>query len=730
MKPNQVGRSFFETLLSRRSLLKYWAGVAAALKVPSLQSSASEHRLQASPTIVAENQQAGDENWVITNYLGDVEAFAFPPNLNLGETVNFYVNTNAARFDMYIYRVGYYGGTGARLVKTVKDVKGAAQPNPQFDRVKGLYSCSNWSISYMLEVPAEWTSGVYFAKIVRQDTGGEHYALFVVRDDARHSEILVQQSLFTFHAYSNYKFKSLYDVGSGRCNTCTLNPRAAEVSLFRPYMQAMGMEDNSFNHFFRVEYPAVRWLEQQGYDVTYCTNRDTHVDGKEGTENRLLNHKILFISGHDEYWTQEMYDAVTAARDGGVHIVFLGANIAYWRVRLVDDPWDGTPDSVIVCYKTIEEGTDDPSGHATTTFRDPDGVGQPENALLGIMYIGDNDHVYYPLRVTSEHGKHDLFRHTDLQDMPPNTYINLGEDVVGWEWDAVVDNGVSPENLEIVAETPLYGLKLKDPGEFENSTSDRRKVHVTRYVAPSGAIVFASGTIQWSWGLGARGIETIDPNPYLQQVMYNVLADMGSAPETPDSAIILDGQDGRIESPPEAFLPLDAPEPVISNLKVDTSGGGPTTRGRLVTFTFDTDMESISQVWISEDPEHLLDNFENPEAEYSTTHSLSYDRLWPSKEYTYRLIVLGRNGQVSVTEGTLTTPVNPIATAARPTLAALRQGRCWAEGNPTEAAGVGGAAVIAAAGSLTAGYSQWRKRKNKKGKALASPQASETPQPE
>ncbi len=45
----------------------------------------------------------------------------------------------------------------------------------------------------------------------------------------------------------------------------------------------------------------VRWLEREGYDVTYSTNVDTH------TNARILDrHKGWLSVGHDEYWTWQM----------------------------------------------------------------------------------------------------------------------------------------------------------------------------------------------------------------------------------------------------------------------------------------------------------------------------------------------------------------------------------------------------------------------------------------
>ena len=62
------------------------------------------------------------------------------------------------------------------------------------------------------------------------------------------------------------------------------------------------------------------------------------------------------------------------------------------------------------------------------------------------------------------------------------------------------------------------------------------------YRAPSGALVFGAGTVQWSWGLDGthdRGSST--PDPRMQQATVNLLSDMGAQPETLQSGLTAGG---------------------------------------------------------------------------------------------------------------------------------------------------------------------------------------------
>ena len=539
--------------------------------------------------------------------------------------------------------------------------------------------------------------------MVRPDTGGEYQATFVVRDDERDSDILMQQSNFTYHAYNNYGSKSLYTYNSGTCTTLSQNPRGVAVSLFRPLSGDMSNDGEYSDIYVRNEYPMLRWLEQQGYDVTYATNSDTHRWGQDDSHNALLDHNIFLSVGHDEYWTQAIDDAVTEARNAGVSIGFFSANTSYWRVRMDDDPNTGDTASTIISYKTTEAGVGDPSGIETGTFRDPEGVNDPENGLIGVAYIGDNDKQSFAMRVTADYAGDRLYRHTDIQAMPDDMYINIGKNIIGWEWDAVLDNGASPENLEILAESPVYGLEVAPDGNFYESGMSTNVVHVTRYEHPSGAIVFASGTNQWAWGLGMNGVIPVEVDLYIPQITYNVLADMGVQPTTPHEQIVLDGDDGMITS--DWFVPVDSPAPEIINLEVDTSGGL-LTSGRSVTFRWETDMPSTSQVYIGTEPERIID-MRTTDTYLKTEHDINITgHLDSNRTYYFRVASVNEFGQITLSDvGSFHTPFNLIVVGGFGARDLLESGQCLAQANPPLAIGI---VVVMGVIGLGILYGFWR----------------------
>lgn len=480
--------------------------------------------------IAEENCRPGSDGWQVEEPSYTIAGFPLPSSVDAGGDVDFFVSTDAAQFEIRIYRSGYYDGKGARLVQATEGIRGVQQPPCLEEPSTGLRSCANWKSSYRLEVPADWVSGIYLAVLTRSDDGRQSSIPFVVRDDRRQSDILYQYSLSTYQAYNNYGGKSLYSFNSGRCTTVSGAPRAVKVSLARPHI-VPPMDPTSY---FRVEYPMVFWLESQGYDVSYSTSFDTHHSGLPGKPNALLGHRAFLAVGHDEYWSREMRDAMTQARDAGVHLAFFTGNTGYWKIRMESDPWTGQEDLVMVTYKTAEGGPADPSGDPTSLWRDPNGPALPENALVGIQFVGDNDSLFFPLRIPADVVGDPVFRNTGLEHLSPGTYVDIGRQLVGWEWDAKADNGLTPDGLTVLSASPAFGDVASD--DIESYRVGTAVSNASRYTAPSSAIVFAAGTIQWSWGLAI-----VEPDRRLQQLTYNILSDMGVQPGSPSTTLILDG---------------------------------------------------------------------------------------------------------------------------------------------------------------------------------------------
>jgi hypothetical protein len=454
----------------------------------------------------------------------DLQGFATDISVNAGQRVDFKIKTTASEYEIQIYRLGYYDGDGARKIT---DITPLTAPSPQRecinDSVTALYDCGNWDVSASWDVPADAVSGVYIARLFRDDTDGSSHITFVVRQDASTSDVFYQTSDATWQAYNLYGGASFYAGGP--------NGRAYKLSYNRPFADRGGVERRDF--LFGAEYPMIRFLERNGYDVSYTTNVDSDRRGE-----LIKNHRIFLSVGHDEYWSAKQRQNVEAARDSGTHLAFFSGNSVYWKTRY-EASKDGseTPYRTVVTYKeTWANSRIDPDDEWTGTWRDfrfspPADGGRPENELMGTMYmVNDGD---LAVTVKSDEGKYRLWRHTNLDEIPAGGSVALSPHTVGYESDEDVDNGFRPEGLVRLSTTTGQVPQLVQDG-WGNKVAPGTTTHnLTLYRADSGALVFSAGSIQYTWGLDE--VHDGEPTPTdsrMQQSVINLFADMGVQPAT------------------------------------------------------------------------------------------------------------------------------------------------------------------------------------------------------
>ncbi|MEV8633545.1 DUF4082 domain-containing protein [Streptosporangium sp. NPDC051023] len=496
-------------------------GRGKALACPETSVICQENALPGNPASEWQITGAGDSN---------IQGYGTTMSVAPGETVHFKVNTTSTNYRADIYRIGYYNGMGARKVATITPSVTLPQTQPACatDSTTGLIDCGNWAESASWAVPADAVSGVYIAKLVRQDaTAGTSHMIFIVRDDTRGSDLLFKTSDTSWQAYNAYGGNSLYagsPVG-----------RAYKVSYNRPFTTACcsccAGEKNTW--FFNAEYSMVRWLEANGYDVSYTSSIDTATSG-----NELLEHKVFLAVGHDEYWSNEMRDNVHNAAANGVNQAFLSGNEVFWKTRWENSvAGPSTSFRTLVCYKeTHANAKIDPSAQWTGTWRDPrfsppsDG-GRPENALTGTLFMVNGGlNIADQITVPAEYGPMRLWRDTAVAALAPGEVATFPHGTLGFEWDEAPDNGFAPDGLvkfsQTTATVPSY---LQD---FGSTYATGVATHnLTLYRNPSGALIFGAGTIQWSWGLDSAHQGASTPTDInMQQATVNLLADMGAQP--------------------------------------------------------------------------------------------------------------------------------------------------------------------------------------------------------
>ncbi|MCE4226828.1 DUF4082 domain-containing protein, partial [Methylobacterium sp. C25] len=508
---------------------------------PSLAATASTN------PIVLENQKTGnpESEWGIDGAgSSNIEGFATDISVNHGQTVDFKINTDSTNYRIDIYRLGYYGGLGARKVDTIQHTGLQNQPTPLRDATTGEVDAGNWSVSASWNIPADAVSGVYIAKLVRQDgTAGENQIPFIVRDDSSHSDIVFQTADQTWQAYNGWGGANFYG-GNGPA-TGQGAGRAYAVSYNRPIATrgGVGFASGPQDYLFGAEYASISWLEENGYDVSYISGVDADRYG-----SLLQNHRLFLDTGHDEYWSGQQRTNVEAARDAGVNLSFWSGNEVYWRTRFGNSlSSDATPYRTLISYKESWGANQDldPTNQWTGTFRDPRGPagsiggGSPENSLTGTLFQVDGDSSNVSaITVPYEDANQRFWRNTSVADLQPGQTATLTKNYLGYEWDEAPDNGFDPAGLVRLSSTTLpVSTYLLDYG---NTTGQGTATHsLTLYRAPSGALVFGAGTVYWSWGLSANHDNQPTPtDARVQQAMVNLFADMGIQPATLQAGLI------------------------------------------------------------------------------------------------------------------------------------------------------------------------------------------------
>jgi len=335
--------------------------------------------------------------------------------------------------------------------------------------------------------------------------------------------------------------KAAYGVGAGEflCNIQPINTHKYPIS-------SAGWD-----------YNMVRWLEKNGYDVAYITNLDTHKNTPQ-----LQKTKLFMVHGHDEYWSGAMRKNVEDRRDKGKPIAFFSSNTMFWQIRIEASQKTAFEDSTMVCYK---DHNLDPikDKNCTVHFRKFP-IENSEASLVGVAHIMDPvdgditisnaEHWVFadtklkngdtlpgllgyeidrvtkssPASIeilTSSSAKNLLMNNVGYAFWRKSTFYNrkvsrlaslLGlPSTVGstalWilfyiglafglflfaQWNIAVGIGAVLLLLFLFC----YAL-IKEVRKVNNSITTRGESNMAIYTASSGARVFSTGSMQWSWGL-------------------------------------------------------------------------------------------------------------------------------------------------------------------------------------------------------------------------------------
>jgi hypothetical protein len=469
------------------------SGLTAASGHPIAQAAKRPWR-----TKTPENALPGSSAWRIRN-LGaehEIEGYAGRASVLAGEPVPLFVSTTARGFRVTAFRLGWYQGHGARKVWQSGNVKGGAQRAATVTQATNTVR-ANWD--QVLEVPThDWPAGAYLLKL-DADSGAQRYVPVTVRSESCAGKVVLKNCVQTWQAYNMWGGYDLYKDAAGAYAN-----RSLAVSLDRPY------EANGADMFLTYERNAIKLAEYlttrpNPLDLAYVTSMDIAADP------HLLDGASALVSmGHDEYWTPQERANVTAARDKGVNLAFLGANALFRRTRL--EATEVGDARLVVCYKTAY--TQDPEYHkdpteVTSDWREPPNS-DPESSLIGTIYEGYP--VDAPFVVSSP--KSWVYAGTKVPEGASFPHL------VGVEYDRVNPGYPVQRPIEVLSHSPLTCNGKPSYGDS------------AYYTHQGGAGVYNCGTMRWVeaiFGDQPHGIGGKTPD-FVRRVTVNVLRAFADGP--------------------------------------------------------------------------------------------------------------------------------------------------------------------------------------------------------
>ena len=434
--------------------------------------------------LIPSSASASVDFWKINskNFFSDTAGFASSGSVMPGELVDLYVTCPKGTFTIAAYRMGYYDGAEAKEYWR-SDPLACIQQSAQSIDPKTHMSESRWKVSTSLDTSI-LDPGFYLLKIVASN-GHEAFMPLVIREADLTSRVVISIPTFTSLAYNSWKGASAYRGAKGFID------RARVLSFDRPLSLGFGS-----GKYLNYVHPLIVEAEKSGVTPAYLTDVDVAANPE------ILTGVAAYVSGgHDEYWTSEERSTVIKARSLGTNLLFFGANVSYWRVRLTASPLGVNRRMEI--YKSAAE---DPQKNGTTVrFRD---ANHPEADLTGQSYN------CFPAKGLFTVSKPDSFIFAGSGATQGSQYLGI----LGPEVDRVAAVSAKTGPREILASSTVTC------GVDKKSTA-----HLIYAVAPSGAGTISVGTMNWV----ARGLTKVVPKrtfEFVSKVTSNILLEAAQGP--------------------------------------------------------------------------------------------------------------------------------------------------------------------------------------------------------
>jgi hypothetical protein len=483
-------------------------------------------------TVAQENALTPSQNRTFWLDGVTVEAMpAFPRSTYYlpGQTAQFSINYNLP-FNFDVFRLGHYGGNGARRVATAVAGTPTAQPAAAvIANSNGAVTCAAWSVNASWSVPLDATPGWYVA--VLKGTNGTDFGsiLFTVSDKNNKRLTLIVGSDATWHAaYNGYGGNNVYGAS-------TSVGSAGARALCSTYDKPVITQDNvPQTHFYNNTYPYLKWSESVGVNAGVTTieqikNDPTILDGRS----------LIIWTGHNEYIPQQVMTKTKALLTAGQNMVNIAGNDFFWRVKFTNGDFSSaTNGRVMWCKKDTLDG---PSairsgggGTPFTTEADWTGTWQdtrwslrePSYEFFGDQFIANGiraDAVTVP---SAMKGMPPWRNCAGVQALGIGQSYTFTAGSLGMEWDEPHASTTLDYVTFSSTDIALTANASDENGQNYNVTTTGN--HRFMMMKSGNSYVANFNSDQWPWALDSlhlRGSAASDVNA--RQMMLNVLYDLG-----------------------------------------------------------------------------------------------------------------------------------------------------------------------------------------------------------
>lgn len=307
------------------------------------------------------------------------EGWFSAPSATCNQDIGLHISGNGLPVTIKVFRMGFYGGAGARLISQTMTKPIPHYPVDGPTKSPQSLLTTYWPAAWDFNVTNQTLPGQYLIRLDDRN-GDSNFVPIMVTNPESKNPVTFISSILTWQAYNEWGGYSLYK-GPDR----TRRSRAMVVSFNRPY------DGDGGGQFRYMEFPIVRLAEKLGIDLNYLTDLELNKNVAS-----LVDTKSIVYGGHGEYWTTQMRIALDSAVSRGINLVSFGGNAGYNRPRLQAD------DRQLVMWRGANSDSNRKDPVLATTRWRSFPIRNPESVLLGAQYVGlgvNGDYtIAHPLR--------------------------------------------------------------------------------------------------------------------------------------------------------------------------------------------------------------------------------------------------------------------------------------------------------------------------------------------